>query len=82
MEWATLIWMGGMTVIAIAVERRTARLEEKLDERQNKTRDAAKIPYQPDSSATQRNKHRHSPDGCSSPSEHPAEGEARGHTDE
>ena len=54
MEWATLVWMGGMTVIAVAVERRTSRLEKKLDERQNKTRDAAKVPYQPDSSAMQR----------------------------
>lgn len=40
MEWATLVWMGGMTVIAVAVERRTSRLEKKLDERQNITRDA------------------------------------------
>ena len=78
MEWATLVWMGGMTVIAVAVERRTSRLEKKLDERQNKPRDAAKVPYQPDSSAMQRDKCRHSLDGRSSPSEHPAEGGAEG----
>ena len=47
MEWATLVWMGGMTVIAVAVERRTSRLEKKLDERQNKTRDAQRSPINP-----------------------------------
>lgn len=73
MDWTGIVWMGGMTIIAIAVERRTARLEKKLDERQNEACDAAKVPYQPNSSAMQRDKRHRCTDSHLGPSEQSAD---------
>lgn len=55
MEVATLVWMGGMTAIAIIVERRTAALQKMIENHPNEASDSANVGKQAYTIAVQNN---------------------------